>query len=196
MKNHQLKIANPCNENWDKMSKNNLGRHCQLCDKTVVDFTKMSSEEIRNYLLKKSNERVCGRIIKEPIKSIPSKKEQWFNNLQVKINQRVGFIPMRVSLLSMLSVLMVLFGCNQNTAENKPSVKEKNPVTTSDSIACDTTKRIDEGHTMGNIVSPYIDPPGPLMGDVIIELGEVHEMIVEVPEVGIIVDNEDIDPPK
>ena len=34
------------------------------------------------------------------------------------------------------------------------------------------------------------------MGDVVIELGEVHEMIVEVPEVGIIVDNEDIDPPK
>ena len=196
MKNHKLKIANPCNENWDEMSKNNLGRHCQLCDKTVVDFTKMSSEEIRDYLSKKGKERVCGRIIKPQVKKIPSKKEQWFNALQLKINQRVGFIPMRVSLLSMLSVLMVLFGCNQNTAENKPSVKEKNPVTTSDSIACDTTKRIDEGHTMGNIASPYIDPPEPLMGAVVIELGEVHEMIVEVPEVGKIAVEEDIDRPK
>ena len=34
------------------------------------------------------------------------------------------------------------------------------------------------------------------MGDVVIELGEVHEMIVEVPEVGKIAIEEDIDPPK
>ena len=196
MKNHKLKIANPCNENWDEMSKNNLGRHCQLCDKTVVDFTKMSSEEIRDYLSKKGKERVCGRIIKPQVKKIPSKKEQWFNALQLKINQRVGFMPMRVSLLTMLSGLMVLFGCNQNTAENKPSVKEKNPVTTSDSIVCDTTKRIDEGHTMGNIASPYIDPPGLLMGDVVIELGEVDERFDEIPIVGKIAVEGDIDPPK
>ena len=90
MKNHKLKIEKPCNENWDKMSKNNQGRHCQLCDKTVVDFTKMSSEEIKEYLVKRGNERICGRIIKEPIKRAPSKKEQWFNSLQLKINKRIG----------------------------------------------------------------------------------------------------------
>ena len=196
MKNHNLKIANPCNEDWNKMARNQLGRHCQLCEKTVVDFTKMSSEEIKEYLLKRGNERICGRIIKEPIKRIPSKKEQWFNALQLKINQRVGFIPMRVSLLSMLSVLMVLFGCNQNPAENKPSIKEKNPVTTSDSIACDTTKRIDELHTVGNIASPYIDPPGPLMGDIVHELGEVDEQFDEIPVVGKIAIEEDVDRPK
>ena len=55
MKNHKLKIEKPCHEDWNKMAPNQLGRHCQLCEKTVVDFTKMSSEEIKEYLLKKYN---------------------------------------------------------------------------------------------------------------------------------------------
>ena len=191
MKNHKLKIEKPCNENWDKMSKNNQGRHCQLCDKTVVDFTKMSSEEIKEYLLKRGNERICGRIIKEPIKRAPSKKEQWFNSLQLKINQRISFIPIRVSLLSILSVLMILFGCNQTTAERKPGTKENSPSTASDSIANDSTQRIDEFHTVGNIARPE-----PLMGDVVIELGEVDERFDEIPVVGKIAIEDDVDRPK
>ena len=190
MKNHNLKIANPCHEDWNKMASIERGRHCQLCEKTVVDFTKMSSEEIKEYLLKKSNEKICGRILKEPVKRTQSKKEQWFNSLQLKINKRIGFIPIRVSLLSLLSVLMVLFGCNQNTTKNKPSVKE-NPVTTSNSIANDSTQRIDESHTLGNIARPE-----PLMGDVVQELGEVDEQFDEIPMLGKIAIEEDVDPPK
>ncbi|MDC0272141.1 hypothetical protein OAM07_01265 [Crocinitomicaceae bacterium] len=191
MKNHNLKIEKPCREDWNKMAPNQLGRHCQLCEKTVVDFTKMSSEEIKEYLLKKSNERICGRIIKEPIKRIPSKKEQWFNGLQLKINQRVGFIPIRVSLISMLSVLMVLLGCNQNTAEKKLDTKENSPITSGDSIANDSTQRIDELHTVGNIAKPE-----PLMGDIVHELGEVDEQFDEIPVVGKIAIEEDVDRPK
>lgn len=191
MKNHKLKIEKPCNENWDKMSKNNQGRHCQLCDKTVVDFTKMSSEEIKEYLLKRGNERICGRIIKEPIKRAPSKKEQWFNSLQLKINKRIGFIPIRVSLLSLLSVLMVLFGCNQNVVENKNGTKDNPPATAPDSITNDSTQRIDELHTVGNIARPE-----PLMGDIVHELGEVDEQFNEIPVVGKIAIEEDVDRPK
>ena len=191
MKNHKLKIEKPCNENWDKMSKNNQGRHCQLCDKTVVDFTKMSSEEIKEYLLKRGNERICGRIIKEPIKRAPSKKEQWFNSLQLKINKRIGFIPIRVSLLSLLSVLMVLFGCNQNVVENKNGTKDNPPTTAPDSITNDSTQRIDELHTVGNIAQPE-----PLMGDIVHELGEVDEPFDEIPMLGKIAIEEDVDPPK
>ena len=191
MKNHKLKIEKPCNENWDKMSKNNQGRHCQLCDKTVVDFTKMSSEEIKEYLLKRGNERICGRIIKEPIKRAPSKKEQWFNSLRLKINQRIAFRPIRYSLLSLLSVLMVLFGCNQNVVENKNGTKDNPPTTAPDSITNDSTQRIDELHTVGNIARPE-----PLMGDIVHELGEVDEQFNEIPVVGKIAIEEDVDRPK
>lgn len=191
MKNQDLKIEKPCLEDWNKMTPNQLGRHCQLCKKTVVDFTKMSSEEIKEYLSNRGNERICGRILKEPVKRIPSKKEQWFNNQQLRINQKIGFIPMRTSLLSILSILMVLFGCNQSTAERKPDTKKNSPITSGDSIANDSTQRIDELHTVGNIAKPE-----PLMGDIVHELGEVDEPFDEIPVVGKIAIEEDVDRPK
>jgi len=191
MKNQNLKIEKPCHEDWNKMAPNQLGRHCQLCEKTVVDFTKMSSEEIKEYLSNRGNERVCGRILKEPVKRIPSKKEQWFNNQRLRINQKIGFIPMRTSLLSILSILMVLFGCNQTTVESKPDTKENSPITSGDSIANDSTQRIDELHTVGNIAKPE-----PLMGDIVHELGEVDEQFDEIPVVGKIAIEEDVDRPK
>ena len=191
MKNQNLKIEKPCREDWNKMTPNQLGRHCQLCEKTVVDFTKMSSEEIKEYLSNRGNERICGRILKEPIKRIPSKKEQWFNNQRLRINQKIGFIPMQTSLLSILSILMVLFGCNQTTVESKPDTKENSPITSGDSIANDSTQRIDELHTVGNIAKPE-----PLMGDIVHELGEVDERFDEIPVVGKIAIEKDIDRPK
>ena len=191
MKNHNLKIEKPCHEDWNKMAPNQLGRHCQLCEKTVVDFTKMSSEEIKEYLSNRGNERICGRILKEPVKRIPSKKEQWFNNQRLRINQKIDFIPMRISLLSILSFLMILFGCNQTTEESKPDTKENSPISSGDSIANDSTQRIDELHTVGNIAMPE-----PLMGDVIQELGEVDEQFDEIPVVGKIAIEEDVERPK
>ena len=191
MKNHNLKIEKPCHEDWNKMAPNQLGRHCQLCEKTVVDFTKMSSEEIKEYLSNRGNERICGRILKEPVKRIPSKKEQWFNNQRLRINQKIDFIPMRISLLSILSFLMILFGCNQTTEESKPDTKENSPITSGDSIANDSTQRIDELHTVGNIAMPE-----PLIGDVIQELGEVDEQFDEIPVVGKIAIEEDVERPK
>lgn len=191
MKNHNLKIEKPCHEDWNKMAPNQLGRHCQLCEKTVVDFTKMSSEEIKEYLSNRGNERICGRILKEPVKRIPSKKEQWFNNQRLRINQKIDFIPMRISLLSILSFLMILFGCNQTTEESKPDTKENSPITSGDSIANDSTQRIDELHTVGNIAMPE-----PLMGDVIQELSEVDEQFDEIPVVGKIAIEEDVERPK
>jgi hypothetical protein len=186
MKNHQIKIANPCHEDWGKMSKNDLGRHCLLCDKTVVDFTKMSSEEIRDYLSKKGKERICGRIMKPAAKITPSKKQQWFNGMYLKINDRVGFKPMRVSLLTCISLLMVVFGCHHNTAEIKPSVKETKPIEASDSIANDSVDIKDDCHTIGQLPSPPdpIQNKGPhhLKGEV--EVPRIEEIgVVEDPNI-------------
>jgi TonB family protein len=60
----KFKIDNPCKENWLNMNKNEIGRHCEKCDKSVVDFTAMSRAEIMNYLLENPNQRTCGRLQK------------------------------------------------------------------------------------------------------------------------------------
>ena len=57
-----ISIPTPCHEDWNKMTPDETGRHCSVCVKSVVDFTNMSDEEVKHFLLnKKGDERVCGR---------------------------------------------------------------------------------------------------------------------------------------
>ncbi|MFY7839164.1 MAG: hypothetical protein ACOVP7_02760, partial [Lacibacter sp.] len=42
----QINIAEPCHENWNKMSPVEQGRFCGSCQKNVIDFTTKSDEEI------------------------------------------------------------------------------------------------------------------------------------------------------
>jgi len=55
-----LSIPEPCHENWNQMTPNEQGRHCLSCQKTVVDFTLMSDQEVLKYILTASSS-VCGR---------------------------------------------------------------------------------------------------------------------------------------
>ena len=38
---NNIRIENPCHENWNLMSRNQKGRFCDSCNKTVIDFSKM-----------------------------------------------------------------------------------------------------------------------------------------------------------
>ena len=42
----RIKIEEPCHENWNAMSPNEQGRHCQKCVKTVHEADALSDEEI------------------------------------------------------------------------------------------------------------------------------------------------------
>jgi hypothetical protein len=55
-----LAIPTPCNENWDKMTPTEKGRHCAMCNKTVVDFSLYTDRELVEFF-KKATGNVCGR---------------------------------------------------------------------------------------------------------------------------------------
>jgi CarboxypepD_reg-like domain len=59
MKSFQLQIPNPCTQPWSEMSVTDAGRHCAQCDKVVIDFSKMSDEEV-NAVFQKNNGKICG----------------------------------------------------------------------------------------------------------------------------------------
>lgn len=64
MKNSSLKISieKPCNKiNWTSMSDFEKGKFCSICSKNVADFSKMTDEEIVNYL-NGSEESICARL--------------------------------------------------------------------------------------------------------------------------------------
>lgn len=56
-----LQIPEPCQENWNEMTPENKGRFCGSCQKTVVDFTEMSDEQVKHYLLDNKHKNTCGR---------------------------------------------------------------------------------------------------------------------------------------
>lgn len=58
----KVEIKSPCSEDWDKMKIAMFSRHCDSCNKSVVDFTKMDRSEIIIHLLSNPNKKVCGRM--------------------------------------------------------------------------------------------------------------------------------------
>ena len=194
--NDRLKIETPCREDWTKMSPNKEGRHCGLCDKTVVDFTLMSQEEITNYLTHNSKAQICGRIL------VPRKKEP---AIQIKLNQlyknierQIRFKPLRISLLGSLSLIMLISGCAENHKADDPNKQQVQRITHTDTLIGDPIARTIKKETnpisettLGNIAQPDFDkssnqtiqnitPPAavPIVGKVgFVELmGEVEDL--------------------
>ena len=56
----QISIPEPCQEGWQNMTPVEKGRFCASCQKTVLDFTYLSDNEIINLVAK--NDNLCGRI--------------------------------------------------------------------------------------------------------------------------------------
>ena len=73
-------ISNPCHENWDAMTPQSGGRHCDECDKTVIDFTGLTNDEISTYLTEHAGEKICGRFSSDQLNdqtiTSPTQKEQ------------------------------------------------------------------------------------------------------------------------
>ncbi len=62
MKQKQLfiSIPEPCHEDWNAMTPKDRGRHCDVCNKCVIDFTSFTATELVNYFANKP-QNVCGR---------------------------------------------------------------------------------------------------------------------------------------
>lgn len=56
-----LKIPEPCHENWNEMTPIQSDcRHCAACDRQIVDFSKKTDAEVLRYLQQNSG-KICGR---------------------------------------------------------------------------------------------------------------------------------------
>lgn len=57
----KLTVSKACLQEWSTMQPKDNGRHCTSCETTVIDFSKMSDEEVANFFLLNNREPVCGR---------------------------------------------------------------------------------------------------------------------------------------
>lgn len=71
----QISIPQPCPASWSDMQPNTGGRHCTQCNKTVIDFTVMTEEQVKTYFAN-AGQRVCGRFERSQL-SPPPRKHRW-----------------------------------------------------------------------------------------------------------------------
>ena len=57
----EIEIPEPCHEDWDAMERRGRGRYCGRCERTVVDFSRMSRREAER-LLREAGPDVCGNV--------------------------------------------------------------------------------------------------------------------------------------
>ena len=111
-----LNIPKPCSYGWDKMSLNadNSGRHCAACDKIVVDFTTMTTDQIVNFLERNKGSRVCGHF-----RTIDTSATSWYHkpilNLYHRIDNKYRKNILLVTGLFFVGLLLNLTGCQQHT---------------------------------------------------------------------------------
>ena len=58
-------IPEPCHEDWNKMTPREQGRHCRSCNKTVIDFTSKTDEQIIKIF--KAEGKLCGRFKRQQL---------------------------------------------------------------------------------------------------------------------------------
>ena len=70
----KITIPTPCHEDWNTMTPNAKGRHCDQCVKTVVDFTTWQPQQILLHV--QTNKNVCGRFTQEQLsETIPTQED-------------------------------------------------------------------------------------------------------------------------
>lgn len=110
----KISIPKPCHEDWEAMIPNEQGRHCNACVKTVIDFTSMSDEEVKHFLLHKKEESVCGRF-----------RTQQLHRITIELPGNIFHIPLPFWKKFLAACLLVfsttLFSCN-TTVNGKPEI--------------------------------------------------------------------------
>lgn len=107
-----ITVPKPCHEDWNKMTPVEKGAYCKACAKTVVDFTSMTDDEVKNYFISNASQKTCGH----------------FRSDQLADSELAGIlnkpIPLWKKFLAMLLILFgsLLTGCNDKTTGKTDSL--------------------------------------------------------------------------
>ncbi|MFT5512267.1 MAG: TonB family protein [Bacteroidia bacterium] len=179
----KFNIPEPCSADWDKMKIGLNQRHCDSCQKNVIDFTQRSREEILTYLLMHNGERVCGHIRKSQLNFS-------FNEIMFVIDgmtkkEKKSNLPFYILCMGAL----LLASCNNGATTGKmaSSHNTSDTIVQSDSHLVEQRKVVQDTVRADTVISPQkttmgkvIPPPPAPVG--IIMTGEVIEGDIDVQE--------------
>jgi hypothetical protein len=191
-----ISIPKPCHEDWNAMNPNEQGRHCNVCCKTVVDFTSMNDEEVKYFFVnKKKEDSVCGRFKNEQLQRI---------KITLPYNIYTLSMPLWKQFLTacLLAFSSMLFSCDAmvgkthttgdivipgtNTIEYKTTgtpaisidttVKSTCTILTGDTVVIQSVENITQGMSIIQPVEPEKEIP--LMGEPAIQAPDTSQSIL------------------
>jgi hypothetical protein len=79
---YTIKIPNPCNENWSKMTSTERGMFCSNCKKEVINYQYYSNNQLLKNL--KDSKEICGRFSPNQIdKELNLTEINWFHRIGI-----------------------------------------------------------------------------------------------------------------
>lgn len=167
----KIAIPEPCHENWGAMTPNEQGRFCGSCQKTVVDFTSFSAEDIQLYFTKHYGQKVCGRF-----------KKQQLNPIDIQIPSTI-FSQMSASRKFALALFLVfgttLFSCTDNNGQ--PATLGEVKLIDTAKTKVDTTKIenqvIEPIHNVKHPVDFFTVNPPEIQGEIAMPINEKVEEV-------------------
>jgi hypothetical protein len=118
MKNNlNIGIAEPCSADWNKMTPDKNGRHCSFCNKTVVDFSKMSVDEIKCYFNDNAGKSTCGHFYSNQLENNHTLYQDNILARYRKANQNIKNKFLKAAALFCLGLMLSLSGCNSHKEE-------------------------------------------------------------------------------
>lgn len=120
----KFEISNPCSENWDAMATCESGRHCDKCEKVVVDFQPFKISRIHEYYNQHKEEDICGRFHKYQLEGHYNRYEEFFLSLYCSASRKIKKGLVRKTTLVLLTCCIALSGCNDKSGKPVKTFKE------------------------------------------------------------------------
>lgn len=88
----KIEINNPCHENWDAMTPNEKGAFCLSCQKNVIDFSKQTIDDIKDFFSELPlTQKVCGRFKETQLQELSF--DHFFNQFRSwKLMQKTALV--------------------------------------------------------------------------------------------------------
>jgi CarboxypepD_reg-like domain len=149
MEKINIQINKPCAQDFNSFAKTATGGFCNSCKKNVVDFTKMSDQEIFNYFDSEKS-KTCGVFLESQLKS-------YSNSILSANKPKSTSFASSIFGLSLFSILSFTNGYSQEKINTNTTVKEENITSKKDTVS----KDLNETFTVSGTIS---DSSGPLPG--------------------------------
>lgn len=151
-------IPEPCHQDWEDMQARSNGRHCNTCEKTVVDFTGWEAGDILAYL--KNNQKTCGRFTADQLQQPQAPQPlatpvdySWLQHLMKSGLSHVGKIAAAVVLCFHLA------SCGGGTETDRQVAAH--PQVADTGLAVNPDKTTGVIAVVGDTLMQGIEPPAP-----------------------------------